>query len=406
MTFFFAAFCGAFAGYDFGGNWWITILFGLIWGLLVYSIDQMMVQTIDKVYVDNLSVIKKFAVYFFPRLFLGILLALFMSSPLDHFLFEGQIKKQMQINADATWMRYQKELKGAMDIEGTQNELNNLQSNRDSLIIARSKYPNTVTFREAKDNYDREYPKLRPLEVDKNNKNYEKNGAWSKIPEDTLGRKIRNSKEYNTYLSKETEYKKAVTVYNNKNNEVKEYEAIRKQEIDKYQKDIENKIAKQDTLIDKSIKKLDSDKETIDVKTEEKKEFLEELTGFDTKFMTLLMHPDFGVQFLRWFIFLVFLMIEILPTWMKLMGKPKDYDIKLDEIKNEHVKEIQYEHKNAEIQRQFEMELVIEQEKQRKSIELDNHKKILEQIAEKQYDMAQMILNEWVEKNKNDLLEE
>jgi TM2 domain-containing membrane protein YozV len=81
MTFFFAAFCGAFAGNEFGSNIFITIFFGLIWGLLVYSIDQMMVQTIDKVYVDTISSSKKFWKYFFPRILLGCLLALFMSSP-------------------------------------------------------------------------------------------------------------------------------------------------------------------------------------------------------------------------------------------------------------------------------------------------------------------------------------
>jgi hypothetical protein len=64
MTFFFAAFCGAFAGHDFGSSGLITILFGLIWGLLVYSIDQMMMQTIDKVYIDTISAKSKFWRYF------------------------------------------------------------------------------------------------------------------------------------------------------------------------------------------------------------------------------------------------------------------------------------------------------------------------------------------------------
>ncbi|MDR0602972.1 MAG: DUF4407 domain-containing protein [Bacteroidales bacterium] len=410
-TFLFAAFCGGFAGHDFGGTWKITILFGLIWGLLVYSIDQMMVLTIDKVHVDKLSTAKKILIYFFPRIFLGILLALFMSSPLDHFLFKDQIEYQMQIDADSTWMKYERELKKTMDIEGTQNELKSYQSKKDSLSIAKGKNPNTVTFQEAQSNYERELPNLLTLEAKKNDKNSEKKIADSKVPIDSLGQQIISSDEYRVYLSKRTEYDRAVTDYNNKHKEVEEYKSIIKAEKEKYQKDLENRIAKQDTLVDKSIKKIESDKETVAVKTDEKQKFVKGLNGFDTKFMTLLTHPNFGVQFLRWFIFLVFLMIEILPTWMKLMGKPTEYDIKLDKIKNERIAELEKaideerqeaedERKKAEIKRQSEIALVIEQEKQRYDIELENHRKILENIAEKQYNIAQMILSKWEEENK------
>jgi hypothetical protein len=424
MTFFFAAFCGAFAGYDFGGNWWITILFGLIWGLLVYSIDQMMVLTIDKVHVKDLSVKKKLGTYFFPRLFLGILLALFMSSPLDHFLFEGQIKKQMQINADSTWMRYHKELESVMKLEDTRKELDRLQRNKDSLDNAKNKDPKTIIFQEAKTSYDQESLRLRSLNDFRNNKEREKDMAWNRIPPDSLGQKDKTSREYFTYLSKQNEYDRAVKDYISKEKEVGGYKEIITKERTKYQEDLENRIKRQDTLVVKSAQQFSSNRETIDSKTKEKQDFLSQLDGFDTKFMTLLTLPDFGVQFLRWFIFLVFLMIEILPTWIKLMGQPTDYDIELDKIRKEHLEDIrherekakiqrqsemediQHEREKAKIQRQFEIERLIEQEKQRKSIELDNHKKILEQIAEKQYNIVQMILNEWVEKNKNGLSEE
>jgi len=74
MTFFFAAFCGFFAGMDFSDKWYVAIIFGLIWGLLVYSIDRMMVQTIDKVHIDKTysggkGGMKKFTLYFLPRFF-------------------------------------------------------------------------------------------------------------------------------------------------------------------------------------------------------------------------------------------------------------------------------------------------------------------------------------------------
>jgi len=410
MTFLFASFCGAFAGTAFGNNWAITLLFGLIWGFLVYSIDRMMVQSIDKVHVEQLTVKKKFWVYFFPRLFLGILLAIFMSSPLDHYLFKEQIADQMQKNADATWMQYQNDLKSAMDLSGTENRQKDYKSDRDSLNIAKGKNPNTASFKEAKANYDREFPKLKPLETEKNNNNYEKNLAWNQIPTyyDTIKHenvKIRTSNEYQTYLVKRREYDNSVTAYNSKYTEIKNYQSIMADEIRKYEEELSTKIAKHDTIIDKLTNKIESINDTIDNKIQTKQDFLGKLQGFDTKFMTLLTHPDFGVQFLRWFIFLVFLMIEILPTWMKLMGKPTEYDLKLHQYKLKQVKAIEQsinqDDELFEIKKQSELELAVEKEKQRREIELENHKKILNNIAEKQNSISIAILDEWEEKVKN-----
>jgi hypothetical protein len=176
-------------------------------------------------------------------------------------------------------------------------------------------------------------------------------------------------------------------------------------EIRKYEEELSTKIAKHDTIIDKLTNKIESINDTIDNKIQTKQEFLGKLQGFDTKFMTLLTHPDFGVQFLRWFIFLVFLMIEILPTWMKLMGKPTEYDLKLHQYKLKQVKAIEQsvnqDDELFEIKKQSELELAVEKEKQRREIELENHKKILNNIAEKQNSISIAILDEWEEKVKN-----
>jgi len=411
MTFFFAAFCGAFAGNEFGSNVFITIFFGLIWGLLVYSIDQMMVQTIDKVYVDTISSNKKFWKYFFPRILLGCLLALFMSSPLDHYLFREQIEDQMQKNADITWMAYQEKLKNAMDIEGTQSRQKSYQSSRDSLSTAKGKNPSTIAFKEAKENYDRENPKLSQLEISKNNKNSEKNQAWNRIPEryDTLTHKmvkIRNTSEWDFYIGKVTEYNNAVTTYNTKNKEVNGYADTMRAERIKYEKELDVKIQKQDTIISKLTDKLEDDNATIEDKTKDKQAFLESLQGFDTKFMTLLTHPNFGVQFLRWFIFLVFLLIEILPTWMKLMGKPREYDKKLDMTRKKRIKEfekiVQQDEQIAENKKQSEIKLADEKEKQRQIKELDNHQKMLDKLSVKYENITSQILDDWEEKVKQE----
>jgi hypothetical protein len=98
-------------------------------------------------------------------------------------------------------------------------------------------------------------------------------------------------------------------------------------------------------------------------------------------------------------------MIEILPTWMKLMGKPTEYDLKLHQYKLKQVKAIEQsvnqDDELFEIKKQSELELAVEKEKQRREIELENHKKILNNIAEKQNSISIAILDEWEEKVKN-----
>jgi len=126
--------------------------------------------------------------------------------------------------------------------------------------------------------------------------------------------------------------------------------------------------------------------------------------GWEAVFMTLLTHPDFGVQFLRWFIFLVFLMIEILLTWMKLMGKPTKYDLKLHQYKLRQVKEIEQsvnqDDELFKIKKQSALNLAVEKEKQRREVELENHKKILNNIAENKNSISIVLLDEWEEKVK------
>lgn len=404
MTFFFAAFCGAFAGNEFGGDIKIMLLFGLIWGFLVYSIDQMMVQTIDKVYVDTISAKNKFLKYFFPRMFLGCLLAMFMSSPLDHYLFKEQIEDQMKKNADKSWMSYQSELVKVMDIDGTKKRQKDYQINRDNLSKIMGESPTTIAYQEAKQNYEKENPKLLQLAKIRNNREGEMNKSLKKVPEayDSITNRLvknKNTSAYNEYLEKARLYNNAKNDYVYKSKEVSGYIKIMREEISKHEKQITEKINQQDEIIQKLSTKLEKDNENISVGANNRKLFVEKQNGFDTKFMTLLTHPNFGVQFLRWFVFLVFLLIEIIPTWMKLMGKPTEYDVKLDKIRKKRIRDfevnIQQEEQIADIKKTTEIHIAIEKENQRKIVELDLYKNTLAEIQEKYEKIAKSILQDW-----------
>jgi len=413
MIFFFAAFSGAFAGYDFGGNMKFVIFFGILWGFLVYSIDQMMIQTIDKVYIESLSFWKKFGYYFFPRLLLGALLALFMSSPLDHYIFRDQIEAQMRRNAEKEWKEYQQQLHATLNIEGTQKQLKEYELKLDSLSRVKNQEPNTYRYREAKKNLQEAKKSLPKLKKDMAYAKRQRNLAWRHIPQyyDTIKKKyikIRNTPQYRTYLKKNKIYKEVKSKYESKLKEIEQYQKIMNEEIINFEKEITNQIKQTDTIKNNLYTQLEKNKSKIEEKSSEKEKFLSELHGFDTKFMTLLKHPDFGVQFLRWFIFTVFLLIEILPTWMKLMGKPTEYDVKLHLIKQKRMKSIEKEFQKEEqmhnIKITNDIQILEDKERLRKDEEIKLYRKILDNITQKYENITNKLLKEWEEKilkNKN-----
>jgi hypothetical protein len=411
MTFFFAAFCGAFAGYDFGSSLITIISFGFIWGLLVYSIDQMMIQTIDKIQVSKQSSKIKFWKYFFPRLLLGCLLALFMSSPLDHFIFHDQIENQMQKNADNTWISYQNELKSSIDLVGTRERQKEALAKEQELESRKKLTPDSYVYTEAKQSLEIANKELTNLKSVKDKALLNRKHAWEMVPSklDTLTNKkvkIRQSAEYSAYLKRYRAHESSKSNYSLKEKEVESYENTINDEKIKYEKELNLKIKQNDTIVSSLSSKIAKDHIAIENKTEEKQKFLSKMNGFDTKFMTLLTHPNFGVQFLRWFIFLVFLLIEIIPTWMKLMGSPTEYDDKLNSIKNKRIKDFTQSHTNdealANIRQLNEIDITKEKEVQRKKMELKLHKKTLKSLILKYENITDGILQEWEDKLKTD----
>ncbi len=76
----------------------------------------------------------------------------------------------------------------------------------------------------------------------------------------------------------------------------------------------------------KSQDLLIASNDSIRIQSDEYKKDIESMQGFDTQFVTLFLMPDAGVQVLKWLIFLALLVIEILPTFLKLKTPIGQYD--------------------------------------------------------------------------------
>ena len=98
MTCLLAGLSGGFAAWRFtidapgqDGNWIASIIFGLVWGMLVFSIDRSMVVTLKK---DPTLERQPFLIPLVTRMILAGLLAFMISIPLETKIFEPEIAKQ------------------------------------------------------------------------------------------------------------------------------------------------------------------------------------------------------------------------------------------------------------------------------------------------------------------------
>ena len=101
-TFALAAIASGYAIHSVFGNWFWTISFAIIWGLIIFNFDRFLVSTMRKYGVSRAQQIKMAI----PRLLLALLIGLTIARPLELKIFEKEIDvkvaenrhKKMQLN--------------------------------------------------------------------------------------------------------------------------------------------------------------------------------------------------------------------------------------------------------------------------------------------------------------------
>ncbi len=127
----------AFAIYTVFKNMYVSVFFGIIWGLLIFNLDRFIVSTIkkrEKIYLDILQIL--------PRLLLAFIIAVVISKPLDLKIFEKEInqillteKNQMIVNnktqiAEAYIPEIEKQ---QLEIQKLKLEISNKEKEADTL---------------------------------------------------------------------------------------------------------------------------------------------------------------------------------------------------------------------------------------------------------------------------------
>jgi hypothetical protein len=382
ITSVFGFFTAYVAGATFAsGNGWAVLGFAIIWALLVFAIDRSMVNSIKK---DPDAPAQPFWAFFIPRLILATILAFFMSIPLDHIVFPEAIERQMKLNVHNDWLRQQEELTRGFNIAGTDTALKQMDTDLSGLRADLNSDCPLPDYREAMQNLNECTQKLQPLQADYEKKKSAAANYFNQLPATLRGTRIIDQ----TYAALRRQRNDAKVAMDQQTRTCEGYrdEARR---IDSTwraarQKEIDDKASQRSKTQDR----LNKDQETIRTESDTFKDELAAMTGFDTKFTTLFLMPNWGVQVLKWAIFMALLVIEILPTYLKLKTPVGQYDMKMHEREEMTRNDIK-----ARVA--SERDIATQTEAYRVSAEVALNRAVIDRIAEIELRLAGEMLDDW-----------
>jgi len=103
----FAAIAGSYALYTVFDSVWIAMLFGTVWGLMIFNLDRYIVSSMRK---DG-NAGREFRTAL-PRIILAILISIIIAKPLELKIFEKEIKGELVIMEQQTYTAQENEIRG------------------------------------------------------------------------------------------------------------------------------------------------------------------------------------------------------------------------------------------------------------------------------------------------------
>lgn len=385
ITSLFASMTAFLAGSTFvHDNYKAVAIFAIIWAFLIFSLDRSMVNSIKK---DPTEPDRAMLGYFWPRLVLAIILSFFMSIPLDHIVFKEPIRKKLLDNNNKAWLKNQEDLNKGYDTKNLQKNLEVFTSQSENL---KEEINNPCPLPEYRD-YLREYEQcnkeIKPLRESsyRLTNQYKQlrlrinNGEKLTISEDFKQQEYRAAQNYSRKLKECNSAKEKASAVYTKWRLVKERE---KADVDSLKNITQNTIV--------------ANNETIQDQSERYKREMEEMQGFATQFVVLFLMPDWGVQFLKWLIFLALLVIEILPTYLKLKTPVGQYDWEM--YRREATTELETRTKIDGLRNELK-----DIEEYRVENEISLNKKIIDKVVSIEEKLANEMLIEWENKAREQM---
>ena len=170
----------SYALYTVFDNTYISIGFGLVWGLLIFNLDRFIVSTIKK-RGDFLNQLLQAT----PRLILALIIAIVISKPLELKIFEKEINQVLLIEKNAMTLQNQedialqfspKEIELKQNIATLQNEITTKEAEVNTLYntyiseaegtSGTNKLGKGPVYKEKRDKHDAAFAELQQLKTD------------------------------------------------------------------------------------------------------------------------------------------------------------------------------------------------------------------------------------------------
>jgi hypothetical protein len=414
MTSLFGAFAGGYAGYYFTKSIGGSIGFGLLWGLLIFSIDRTMVVSLKK------KPETKWHDHFWQILFRAVLaglIAFIISIPLELLVFKS--------NIDAGMSSYK--VSQALNLKASQDSLydpigddtkKTIETEKSEKADSISRLdPTDPEFRQLIKDLNLSNARLAALAVNLRSQRSTSirfyNESFTIIGEDTI--QDRKSDSYRSYLdskSKERAINQQMSILNKDINSYKaEIQNRRMSWKAQYQNERDSAARKASAI----AQEMDMEKSTMD---STQKQFDSTLNKVEQSFvvrfdvLTYLAKkkkPDgprefASIFFLLWLIRILFFVIEILPTIVKIATPFGAYDMAIYDAE-ENFKNIKLPAARKlleeKVARDHEMEKAEKERQLSKRLQKEGelHDKILEDVSSTQDQIAKKILEDWKSKH-------
>lgn len=377
-------------------NQWLSIGFGIFWGMLIFNLDRFIVNTM---YSDGKPTISfTELISGFPRIVMAIFLGIVISMPLELKIFEDEIDVKIQEMRQMRLNDYQ---------SGDNNQIISLQHRRDSLNTVRTEVFNSpvviavpeMTSNVQLNNYISECRtselNLKHFKEQRSSLYYERNKCLQRMTKqdtikanDLTNRIWQLNREIKSLEIKVAEIQSKMLLLD------QNIEELHKQAVQK--KDLE--VSRFDTEIASIDKEIDNLKEKMS--NDGFKELLDnEFRGFQAKMSAFsqMKKENDSTNLASLFILLLFVIIETAPTFFKMMMSSGPYDDRLrSEMHRVRVlSDKQISDLNDEIN--TDIRISVEKNKDRYEAEIQANKDIMEIIATAQANLLQTAIEKWRE---------
>lgn len=353
-----ASFAGGYAFYTAFKTAWLSIPFGIFWGMLIFNLDRYIVASFG-VGDGKKTISWQEVIEAAPRLAMAIILGFVISTPLELKLFEKEINAKIDTDISIVQKKIIRSATEDPQIIALKQEKNKLEKNIESRqnIIDSKK-----TFWEQAEK--------------------DKNDEW-------------NTGKFSGKVGKGGYYE---DLKKKAENAEKDYLRIDNQYSRLNTKDFGQ--------IDKINKKIEDRETQLRSEVANQKTVQSQNDGLLARLKALgdLTSVEWSLWFSKWLITILFIFIEIAPILFKMMTERGPYDDIIDRIKHEtKVRQLELQ---SNINQEINTAVKIHTEKyeQKLNAELQANKEILEAISKAQQELAIVAIEKWKEEQKEILL--